>query len=59
MHDVLVNLTESVPDFYNEFSRVVEVLGSADGQRSQGRARYVADRSAGCEINTHRLDSDS
>jgi DNA polymerase-3 subunit chi len=57
MRDVLVNLTDSVPDFFTEFSRVVEILGSSDEQRSRGRIRYAAYRANGCEINTHRLDT--
>lgn len=59
MRDVLVNLTDAVPEFYTEFSRVVEILGASDGQRSRGRARYAAYRAAGCEINTHKLEKGS
>ena len=38
--EVLVNLSSEVPEFYNEFERVVEVIGNDDKMKQQGRERF-------------------
>ena len=38
--DVLVNLSPQVPEFYDQFERVVEVVGNNDSMKQQGRERF-------------------
>lgn len=39
-HDVLVNLGEGVPDGFERFSRLIEVVGLDDADRAAARARW-------------------
>jgi DNA polymerase-3 subunit chi len=39
-HDVLVNLTSSVPDFFSRFTRVAEPVGSTENEREAARQRW-------------------
>lgn len=38
--EVLVNLTNSVPEHYSEFERIAEIIGSGQGQIKAGRERF-------------------
>ena len=53
--DVLLNLDSSVPDGFERFARVAEVVGGAEPARNAGRKRYRRYRGHGCELRTHRL----
>ena len=52
--DVLVNLTEGIPDFLRGFERVSEVVLST--HRAQGRAKYRQYRERGYPLFHHELD---
>lgn len=51
---VLFNLSSRVPDFFNRFHRVVEVV--VDENRSQGRERYRFYRHRGYPLYDHQMD---
>ena len=53
--DVLLNLDSCVPDGFERFARVAEVVGGADSARAAGRERFRRYRALGCELKTHRL----
>ncbi len=54
-HDILMNLSSSVPEFYKQFSRVLELITENPDITSLGRERYRLYRSQGCNITTHKL----
>jgi len=53
--DVLINLSQDVPLFVDNSSRVAEIVGGAEDARRAGRARYRVYRDRGCTINRHHL----
>ena len=53
--DVLLNLDPCVPDGFDRFARVAEVVGGGEPARSAGRERFRRYRAHGCELRTHRL----
>ena len=53
--DVLLNLDSRVPDGFERFARVAEVVGGSDPARAAGRERFRRYRAVGCELKTHRL----
>jgi DNA polymerase-3 subunit chi len=52
--DVLVNLSDSVPPFYQHFERVVEIISNDEQEKIQGRKRWVAYKEAGIEPESHK-----
>ena len=55
-HDVLVNLDETVPEFFGQFERVAEIVSGDDHVRNQARQRYKYYRDRGYSLNTHNID---
>ena len=53
--DVLLNLDPRVPDGFERFARVAEIVGGAESDRAAGRERFRRYRGHGCETRTHRL----
>ena len=53
--DVLLNLDARVPEGFERFSRVAEVVGGTESDRAAGRERFRRYRTVGCELKTHRL----
>lgn len=54
-YDVLVNLTNKAPDFYQNFSRVVEIVPDADDLKAAGRDKYKVYKQNQCELDTHKI----
>ncbi len=54
-HDVLINLAQTVPDFYSRFTRVAEMICGEENQRASGRARWKFYRDRGYPVQDHRL----
>jgi len=54
-HDVLVNLGGSVPDGFERFERLIELVSRDDGDRQQARARWKHYADRGYAIKTHDL----
>lgn len=55
--DILINLAKTVPEFYPQFARVLQIVPSDETAQAQAREHYRAYRSAGYEITTHKLQS--
>ena len=53
--DVLINLVTGVPDRYQRFRRIVELVGADADEKSAGRQRFRYYRDQGLEPNTHLL----
>lgn len=53
--DVLINLTEDVPSYFERCARIVEVIGASEEARARGRARYRFYRDRGCSLESHKL----
>jgi DNA polymerase-3 subunit chi len=53
--DVLVNLGSDVPDWFDRFERVTEVLDASEACRRAGRERFRFYRERGLEPETHNL----
>ncbi len=52
---VLVNLRSEVPDGFERFARVAEIVDGAEPSRAAGRERFRVYRDRGCELQTHRM----
>jgi DNA polymerase III subunit chi len=55
--DVLVTLAGAIPPFYEQFGRVVEVVGASEAERLAARGRYRAYRDRGHTPHSHHLSS--
>ena len=53
--DVLLNLDERVPDGFERFGRVAEVVAGSQASRAAGRERFRRYRDEGCDPVAHRL----
>ncbi len=53
--DVMINLGETVPDFFSRFKRVLEVVNQEDEVRQKGRQRYTYYRDRGYPMHHHTL----
>jgi DNA polymerase-3 subunit chi len=53
--DVLINLTQSVPDFFSQFNRVAELVNENPDVRLKARERYQFYRDRGYDLNTFKL----
>ena len=53
--DILLNFTSTVPEFFNQFKHIIEIVRNDPSQQNLARERYRIYRSHGCEINTHKL----
>lgn len=59
VHDqVLINLCPETPAFFSRFQRLVEIVGTDEGDREAARTRFRFYRDRGYEIRTHQLGTD-
>lgn len=54
-HTVLVNLADGMPDGFEEFERVIEVVGADDVDRDWARVRWRQYTERGYQIHRHDL----
>lgn len=53
--DLLINLADSIPSFFDRFGRVAEIVdGTEEGKRA-GRERFAFYRDNGYTPNTHKI----
>ncbi|CAN5119887.1 DNA polymerase III subunit chi [soil metagenome] len=52
---LLINMAGEVPNFFERFARVAELIGAGEDDRQLGRARFRFYRDRGCPVETHRL----
>ncbi|MDA8561763.1 DNA polymerase III subunit chi [Gammaproteobacteria bacterium] len=54
-HDILINLSNNVPDFYKKFTRVIELVNLDEEIQKRSREHYKLYRADGFQITTHKL----
>jgi DNA polymerase-3 subunit chi len=54
-HEVLVNLGQAVPEGFERFERLIEIVTGDEDDRAQGRRRWKHYRDRGYAITTHDL----
>lgn len=55
VRDVLLNLGEDCPEFFERFDRLLEIVSQDDADRQAARARYAWYRDRGYGIRKHDL----
>lgn len=55
--EVLINLTESVPPFHQQFSRIAEIVDNTDSERMMGRTRYRFYKELAYELKSHDINT--
>lgn len=53
--DLLINLADAIPPFFDRFTRVAEIIDGTEGSRQLGRERFGFYRDNGYEPNTHNI----
>jgi DNA polymerase-3 subunit chi len=53
--DVLISLAPKVPEFFERFERVAELIGPSEQERAAGRERFRTYRDRGFTVQTHNL----
>jgi DNA polymerase-3 subunit chi len=53
--DLLINLADAIPPFFDQFTRVAEIIDSSNEGRQRGRERFSFYRDNGYEPETHTL----
>jgi DNA polymerase-3 subunit chi len=55
MDEVLLNLGDEVPEGFERFDRLIEIVSSDDHGRAQARVRWKHYKSLGYELQQHDL----
>lgn len=55
MPEILMNLGDECPPLFERFDRLLEVVGSDEGDRARGRARYRYYKERGYALTHHDL----
>ena len=53
--DLLINLADEVPAFFDRFPRIAEIIDGSPAGREAGRARHRFYRDRGLEPETHEV----
>jgi len=53
--DLLINLTDDLPEFATGFRRVAEIISGSEAAQEAGRERFRQYRAMGLEPETHRI----
>lgn len=54
--DLLINLSQQLPEDYQQWACIAEIVFNDSGVQQLARERYKHYRQQGCEINTHKLN---
>ncbi len=54
--DVLVNLSDRVPEGFERYPRIAEIVDADPGRRERARVRFKAYRDHSLVVETHRLN---
>lgn len=54
-HDVLINLSYKLPNFFSRFSRVAECIDADPNAKEAGREHYRFYKERGYPLDTHKL----
>jgi len=53
--DLLINLADTIPPFFDQFTRIAEIIDSSAECRQHGRERYSFYRANGYQPETHKI----
>jgi len=53
--DVLISLAPEVPEFFDRFNRVAEIVSADETERAGARERFRRYRDRGADVQTHNL----
>ena len=53
--DVLIPLTSKIPEYFDRFARVAELVPADETERTAARERFRYYRDRGCTVQTHNL----
>lgn len=53
--DLLINLSDTIPTFFESFDRIAEIIDASEDGKRAGRERYAFYRDNGFEPNTHKI----
>jgi DNA polymerase-3 subunit chi len=51
----LINLTDTVPEFFSQYQRIAEIVANTDAAKILGRKRYCFYRDQQLELKTHNI----
>lgn len=54
--DVLVNLQAALPDNFERFTRIAEIVGDDEQNKQKARQRYRAYQKHQCQVATHEVN---
>ena len=54
--NILLNLHEEILPCYQQFQRVIEIVGNTDRDKERARNRYRMYQAQGCHVRHHNLD---
>jgi len=54
-HQLLINLHPQVPEFFSRFTRVAEIVGATEDEKTAARERFRFYRERGYPLETHSL----
>ena len=54
-YDILLNLTNDIPIFYNSFNRIIEIVD--ENNKQQARKNYSQYKNNNCKLQTHTINS--
>lgn len=57
LHDIMINMTDSLPLFFGRFDRLIEIVDPSSERRQKARERYRFYKERGYTLNTHNLDA--
>lgn len=50
--EILINIRATVPEFYTEYNRIIEVIYADQTIKQQGREKYKQYQNLGCQLHT-------
>lgn len=53
--DILFNLSNEVPNYFPEFSRIIEVVSEEKTNKNQSRQKYKFYKTKNCQLTTHNI----
>lgn len=54
-NDILINLSQTIPEFYSKFKRIIELVINQEEDKVLSRSKYKTYRSQRCELYTHEM----
>jgi DNA polymerase III subunit chi len=54
--DLLVNLTDRLPDSWERYTRIAEIIDADEDRRRLGRERFKSYRDSKIQLQTHQLE---